>query len=196
MQGSATNLIELEITKLSKSREQTWWEKFRKGIKPYRYAVVLEKVSAPEDYMVIIMGEAETQLLMFALDVAAGRIPVHTKTARFLHDSLKEAYERFGYHLEKVIIDKLVNEIFSATMYFKNGETLIMEEARASDALTIAVKCKKPIYVAEEILRDTNYNNSTGAKLLIFNSLNCEFYVRGWYFLCNTICVLLINSAL
>lgn len=155
MQGSATNLIELDISRLSKSREQTWWEKFRNGIKPYQYAVVLEKVSVPEEFMVVIMGEVETQLLMFALDVAAGKIPVHTKTARFLHDTLKDAYERFGYHLEKVIIDKLVNGIFSATMYFKNGETLIMEEGRASDALTIAVKCKKPIYVTEEIFVNT-----------------------------------------
>jgi bifunctional DNase/RNase len=155
MQESGTNLIELDITKLSRSREQTWWEKFRKGIKPYQYAVVLESVSAPEDFMVVIMGEVETQLLTFALDVAAGRIPIHTRTARFLHDSLKEAYERFGYHLEKVIIDKLVNGIFSATMYFKNGETLIKEEGRASDVLTIAVKCKKPIYVTEEIFMDT-----------------------------------------
>jgi bifunctional DNase/RNase len=155
MQESGTNLIELDIAKLSRSREQTWWQKFRKGIKPYQYAVVLEKVSAPEDRMVVIMGEVETQLLMFALDVAAGRIPADTKTTRFLHDTLKEAYERFGYHFEKVIIDKLVNGIFSATMYFKNGETLIMEEGRASDALTIAVKCKKPIYVTEEIFVDT-----------------------------------------
>jgi hypothetical protein len=89
MQESGTNLIELDITKLSRSREQTWWEKFRKGIKPYQYAVVLESVSAPEDFMVVIMGEVETQLLTFALDVAAGRIPIHTRTARFLHDSLK-----------------------------------------------------------------------------------------------------------
>ena len=155
MQQSDTNLIELDISKLSRSREQTWWEKFRKGIKPYQYAVVLSRVSDPEDYMVLIVGEIEAKLLMFTLDVAAGRIPANTKTARFLHDTLKEAYERFGYHLEKVVIDKLVDGIFSATMYFKNGETLIMEEGRASDVITIAVKCKKPVYVTAEIFMNT-----------------------------------------
>lgn len=155
MQGSGTNLIELNISRFSRSRDQTWWEKFSKGIKPYQYAVVLERVSAPEDFMVLIMGELETTLLIFALDVAAGKIPANTKTARFLHDTLKEAYERFGYHLEKVVIDKLVDSIFSATMYFKNGETLIMEEGRASDAITIAVKCKKPIYVTAALFLNT-----------------------------------------
>jgi bifunctional DNase/RNase len=155
MQESGTNLIELNISRLSRSREQTWWEKFRKGIKPYQYAVVLERVSAPEDFMVLVVGEIEAKLLMFTIDVAAGRIPANTKTARFLHDTLKEAYERFGYHLEKVVIDKLVDSIFSATMYFKNGETLIVEEGRASDVITIAVKCKKPIYVTAAIFLNT-----------------------------------------
>ena len=155
MQQSDTSLIELDIAKLSRSRDQTWWEKFRKGIKPYQYAVVLARVSAPEDFMVLVVGEIEANSLMFTLEVAAGKIPANTKTARFLHDTLKEAYERFGYHLEKVVIDKLVDSIFSATMYFKNGETLIMEQGRASDAITIAVKCKKPIYVTAEIFMNT-----------------------------------------
>lgn len=155
MQQSGANLIELDINRISRSKDQTWWEKFRKGIKPYQYATVLSRVSAPEDFMVVVMGEVETKLLMFSMDVAEGKIPANTKTARFLHDTLKEAYERFGYHLEKVVIDKIVNNIFSSTMYFKNGETLIMEEGRASDALTIAVKCKKPIYVTEEVFTST-----------------------------------------
>lgn len=155
MPQSPTNLIELDISRISRSKDQTWWEKFSKGIKPYQYATVLSRVSAPENFMVVVMGEVETKLLMFSMDVAAGKIPANTKTARFLHDSLKEAYERFGYHLEKVVIDKIVNNIFSSTMYFKNGETLIMEEGRASDALTIAVKCKKPIYVTEDVFTST-----------------------------------------
>ena len=151
----STNLIELDIARISRSKDQTWWEKFSKGIKPYQYATVLSRVSAPEDFMVVVMGEVETKLLMFSMDVASGKIPANTKTARFLHDALKEAYERFGYYLEKVVIDKIVNNIFSATMYFKNGETLIREEGRASDALTIAVKCKKPIYVTEDVFTST-----------------------------------------
>ena len=155
MQQSGANLIELDITNISRSKDQTWWEKFRKGIKPYQYATVLSRISAPEDFMVVVMGEVETKLLMFAMDVAAGNIPADAMTVRFLHDALREAYERFGYYLEKVVIDRIVNNIFSASMYFKNGETLIIEEGRASDVLTIAVKCKKPIYVTEEVFTST-----------------------------------------
>jgi bifunctional DNase/RNase len=150
MQQSNPILIELNIGRLSKSREQTWWEKFRKGVKTPQYAVVLERMSAPEEFMAVIVGETEAQLLAFELEVAAGSV-FNIKPARFLHDTLKEAYERFGYHLEKVVIDKLVDSIFSATMYFKNGDTVITEAGRASDALTIAVKCKKPIYATEDI---------------------------------------------
>jgi uncharacterized protein len=155
MQQAGTPLIELNIGKLSRSREQTWWEKFRKGVKTCQYAVVLERVSAPEEFMAVVVGEIEAKLLVLTLDVAAGNIPANTKTARFLHDSLKEAYERFGYHLEKVVIDQLIDSIFSATMYFKNGETIITEAGRVSDALTIAVKCNKPIYVTEDIFMNT-----------------------------------------
>lgn len=154
MQQTGTPLIEVNIGRLSKSREQTWWEKFRNGVKACQYAVVLERVSAPEEFMALVIGETEAQLLVFALEVAAGTT-FNKKPARFLHDTLKEAYERFGYHLEKVIIDQLVDSIFSATMYFKNGETVITEAGRASDALTIAVKCKKPIYVTEDIFMGT-----------------------------------------
>jgi bifunctional DNase/RNase len=154
MQQSNPTLIELNISRLSRSREQTRWEKFFKGVKVKQYAVVLERMSAPEEFMALVVGETEAQLLVFALEVAAGSV-FNKKPARFLHDTLKEAYERFGYHLEKVIIDQLVDSIFSATMYFKNGDTVITEIGRASDALTIAVKCKKPIYVTEDIFIGT-----------------------------------------
>ena len=147
-------LIELNIRGLSKSREQTRWEKFSKGVKVIQYAVVLERMSAPEEFMALVVGETEAQLLVLALEVAEGSV-FNIKPARFLHDTLKEAYERFGYHLEKVVIDQLVDGIFSATMYFKNGDTVIAEAGRASDALTIAVKCKKPIYVTEDIFIGT-----------------------------------------
>lgn len=155
MQQTGIPLIELNIGRLSKSREQTWWEKFRKGVKASQYAVVLERVSAPEEFMALVVGEVEAKVLMYNLEVATGGMSAHPKAARFLHDTLKEAYERFGYHLEKVVIDKLVDSIFSATMYFKNGDTVIAEAGRASDALTIAVKCKKPIYVTEDIFMGT-----------------------------------------
>ena len=155
MQQAGTPLIELNIRKLSRSREQTWWEKFSKGVKAYEYAVVLERVSVPEEFMAVVVGEVEAKVLMYNLEIAAGNWSAHPKAARFLHDTLKEAYERFGYHLEKVVIDTLVDSIFSATMYFKNGETIITEVGRASDALTIAVKCKKPIYVTEDIFIGT-----------------------------------------
>jgi bifunctional DNase/RNase len=155
MSQSGTNLIEVNIGRLSRSREQTWWEKFRKGVKPCQYAVVLERVSVPEDFMALVVGEKEARLLVFAMEAAAGNVPANTKTDRYLHDTLKEAYERFGYHLEKVVIDKLVDKIFSATMYFKNGDTIITEAGRSSDALTIAVKSKKPIYVTTEIFIGT-----------------------------------------
>ena len=62
MQQAGTPLIELNIRKLSRSREQTWWEKFRKGIKAYEYAVVLERVSAPEEFMALVVGEVEAKL--------------------------------------------------------------------------------------------------------------------------------------
>ncbi len=68
---------------------------------------MLERVSVPEDFMALVVGETEARLLVIAMEVAAGTVPAETKLARYLHDTLKEAYERFGYHLEKVVIDKL-----------------------------------------------------------------------------------------
>jgi bifunctional DNase/RNase len=145
MGQSAEKTIELEVSTISRSREQTFWEKLRKGIQTPRYAIKLSAVTAPEQFMVLIVGEYEALQLAHTLEKRAASNP-------FLHDLLDEAYTRLGYQLEKILINSINgNGVFGSVMCYKHEVNSFQISARTSDSLIMAIKYSKPIYINEDI---------------------------------------------
>ena len=73
------------------------------------------------------------------------------------HDLLVNVIESLGGRLERVLIDKLVNNTFHAKLEIKSREGEIkLIDARPSDSIALAVRFKAPIFVTDDIL-----NNST-----------------------------------
>lgn len=145
MEPSGTGLIELKLVSLSHSKDHQ------------QFAVVLEPAGAvTTDRMVIVIGVAEARQLAIALEVANGKL---TGSAKFLEDLLIEAYSRFNYTLEKISINSISDTgVFAAVMYFTNGEAIIEVATRSSDAITLAIKCGKPICAAAEVFQKVKIN--------------------------------------
>ncbi len=72
------------------------------------------------------------------------------------HDLLVNAIQILGGNLERVLIDKLVNNTFHAKLEIKTkeGEIKIID-SRPSDSIALAVRFKAPIFVTEEILNNS-----------------------------------------
>ena len=68
------------------------------------------------------------------------------------HDLLVNVIEVLGGRLERVLIDKLVDNTFHAKLEIKSKEGEIkLIDARPSDSIAMAVRFKAPIFVADDI---------------------------------------------
>ena len=76
------------------------------------------------------------------------------------HDLLGQIIETLGGQVEKVVVDKLVNNTFHAKLELKTKEGQIkIIDARPSDSIALAVRLKAPIYVSEEVAQKSNMPN-------------------------------------
>jgi len=76
------------------------------------------------------------------------------------HDLIKQVIDELGVTLEKVIIDKLVDNTFHAKLHFKsNNNGLTVVDARPSDSIALAVRTKSPLFVAAEVLERSSFNS-------------------------------------
>ena len=72
------------------------------------------------------------------------------------HDLLYSIIQVLDAKVEKILIDKLENNIFYAKIVFKtkDGETKIAD-ARPSDSIALCVRARAPIFVDESVLKQT-----------------------------------------
>ncbi len=69
------------------------------------------------------------------------------------HDLLVNVIEVLGGRLERVLIDKLVDNTFHAKLEIRSKEGEIkLIDARPSDSIAMAVRFKAPIFVADDVL--------------------------------------------
>lgn len=69
------------------------------------------------------------------------------------HDLLLDIIQKLEATLTKVIVDKLQENTFYATLVLSNGNgSEINIDARPSDGIALAVRAKCPIFAAEEVL--------------------------------------------
>lgn len=69
-----------------------------------------------------------------------------------LHDLIYTLLQGLQARLEKVCVDALNDTTFYARLYLRQHDTMIVADARPSDAVALAVKFQAPIYVAEAVL--------------------------------------------
>jgi uncharacterized protein len=68
------------------------------------------------------------------------------------HDLMRRLIEELGGKLTKVTITNLQDNIFYAVLDVESPSGMSHIDARPSDAIALALRCKAPIYATEEVI--------------------------------------------
>lgn len=76
------------------------------------------------------------------------------------HDLLHSAIENLEASIEKIIIDKLEDNTFHAKLVIAthSGQTKFLD-ARPSDSIALAVRARAPIFVEDEVIKQSEIFN-------------------------------------
>jgi bifunctional DNase/RNase len=115
--------------------------------------LIVLKEKGGERVLPIVIGLAEASAIKLKI---SGFVPPRPLT----HDLLYSAIENLEASIEKVVIDKLEENTFHAKLVLKNvsGEATVVD-ARPSDSIALAVRAHAPIFVEDEIVKQSEIFN-------------------------------------
>src|SRR5210317_367164 len=127
-------LIQMKVKGISYSETQTG-----------AYALILSE-SEGDRKLPVIIGGFEAQSIAIALEQ-------EVKPSRPLtHDLFKSFGERFNIVVKQVIIHKLVDGIFFASLICERDKIEEIIDSRTSNAIALAFRYKAPIFTYKNIL--------------------------------------------
>ena len=128
------SLVRLNIKGISYSQTQSG-----------AYALILSEVDG-ERKLPIVIGAFEAQSIAIALekDIRPPR--------PLTHDLFKNFSDRFSIVVKQVIIHKLVDGVFYASLICERDGTEEIIDARTSDAIALALRFSAPIFTYKNIL--------------------------------------------
>lgn len=128
------SLIQLRVNRITYSQNQSG-----------AYAMILDEVDGKRKLPVVI-GEFEAQSIAVNLDK-------DIKPQRpFTHDLFKNFAYRFDIAIKRVIITKLVDGVFYSSLICEHDKIEEIIDSRTSDAVSLALRFKAPIYTHESVL--------------------------------------------
>jgi bifunctional DNase/RNase len=128
------SLIQLRVNRITYSQNQNG-----------AYAMILDEVDGNRKLPVVI-GEFEAQSIAVNLDK-------NIKPQRpFTHDLFKNFAYRFDIAIKRVIITKLVDGVFYSSLICERDKIEEIIDSRTSDAVSLALRFKAPIYTHENVL--------------------------------------------
>jgi len=93
----------------------------------------------------IWIGQPEAMSILLAIEEGATPRPM-------THDLTKLIIERLGATLDHILIDDLYNNVFYAKMVMVQDGKQLEIDCRPSDSVAMALRFKAPIYVADVVL--------------------------------------------
>ncbi|RYD76967.1 MAG: hypothetical protein EOP53_13770 [Sphingobacteriales bacterium] len=108
------------------------------------YTLILEEVDGPRKLPVII-GAFEAQAIAIEIERIA---PVRPMT----HDLIKSFASAYNITITEILIHRLHEGVFYASLICSNGTEEHEIDARTSDAIALALRFKCPIYTYEPIM--------------------------------------------
>jgi bifunctional DNase/RNase len=112
--------------------------------KKHEQVIVLKEISGTR-LLPIVVGLNEAVAIRMYLNADNPPRPL-------IHDLTKKIIEALGAVLDKVIIDKLVDNTFHAKLHLKicDGKVIVVD-ARPSDSVALAVRFNLPVFVEEAV---------------------------------------------
>ena len=160
------SLVRLNIKGISYSQTQSG-----------AYALILSEVDGQRK-LPIVIGAFEAQSIAIALEKEIQ--PPRPLT----HDLFKNFSDRFDIVVKQVIIHKLVDGVFYASLICERDKVEEIIDARTSDAIALALRFSAPIFTYKNILEKAGIILKTDSKneddedqpedVLLFNDLEFE----------------------
>ncbi len=111
------------------------------------YALLLAQADGP--YRIpLVIGAAEAQSIMVCLSRIVTPRPL-------THDLFTSMSHAFGIELQEVFIYKFEDGMFCSELVYSDGEKEVRLDARASDAIAIALRTGAPIYTTRDVMEHT-----------------------------------------
>ena len=111
------------------------------------YALILAETGEGCRKLPVVIGGAEAQSIAVAMEKSVA--PPRPLT----HDTWKNMLNELGVTLEKIVIHRLVNGVFYASLYTIDAAgTSHVFDSRPSDAVALSVRFECPIFATTEIM--------------------------------------------
>src|SRR5512145_929506 len=114
--------------------------------------LVLSRQDGQSDTFPIWIGAAEGHAIKLALDTTLTPRPMS-------HDLIKSFMEHLNVRVRRVVIGDVKNSTYYATVYLENNGVERTVDARPSDAISLALRTRAPLYVTEDVLARRNTAN-------------------------------------
>ena len=114
------------------------------------YALILSEEEG-ERKLPVIIGGFEAQSIAIALEQEV------KPTRPLTHDLFKSFGERFSIYVKQVIIHKLVDGVFYASLICERDKIEEIIDSRTSDAIALALRYKAPIFIYDSILKKAGF---------------------------------------
>ncbi len=160
------SLVRLNIKGISYSQTQSG-----------AYALILSEVDGQRK-LPIVIGAFEAQSIAIALEKEIE--PPRPLT----HDLFKNFSDRFDIVVKQVIIHKLVDGVFYASLICERDKTEEVIDARTSDAIALALRFSAPIFTYQNILEKAGiilkndpkkeHSEDTSEEVILFENLDFE----------------------
>jgi bifunctional DNase/RNase len=117
------------------------------------------------DQLIVLKEKDGSRILPIVIGLAEAsaiklKISGFTPPRPLTHDLLHSTIENLEASIDKIIIDKLEENTFHAKIILKaaNGTTKVID-ARPSDSIALAVRAHAPIFVEDEIIKQSEIFN-------------------------------------
>ncbi|MFV0471863.1 MAG: bifunctional nuclease domain-containing protein [Paludibacteraceae bacterium] len=109
------------------------------------YSLVMSEDEGLQRRFSVLIGESEAQSIALKLNNTIPPRPLS-------HDLMSSIIRMLNAKLIKVVIYNMKDEIFYSNIYLMQGSSVIVIDARTSDAVALAVRNDVPIYINSDIL--------------------------------------------
>jgi uncharacterized protein len=120
--------------------------------------IVILKGSDGNTLLPIWVGVYEANAIALEIEKVATARPM-------THDLLRNMLQGLGCSVSKVVVSQLKDDTFYAVIWLMHNGNPISVDSRPSDALALALRTDSPIYVDEEVIKNSKATSSKQDKL-------------------------------
>lgn len=110
--------------------------------------IILKDVNG-DSMLPIWVGPFEANAIAVEIEKLATQRPM-------THDLLKNVIWEFGANVRRVVITDLIDNTFLAVIELTRAGELLLLDSRPSDAIALALRVDCPIYVNEEVIKNSS----------------------------------------